>query len=347
MRVESKKWGLLNDGREIYLFRLISKTGAYLEFSNWGASWISAFLPDSSGKLTNSILSYSCIDDYILNHFYFGSTIGRFANRISGSGFVIGNCHYDLEANDGQHSNHGGTSGFSHKLWDAEIYDYGIIFSLRSPDGEGGYPGNVEVQMNCSFNDEHILRIEFNAKTDKTTFVNLTNHAYFNLSSSDSVKSHLLKIEADEFLETNSEFIPTGNFCSVKGSPFDFTERKIIGSGLNSQNQQIKWNRGYNHCYVLSWKKDTLIKHAVDLKDPSSGRRLEVWTSYPGILIYTANYLDPSIKAKGGERFKPYQGVCLEAQFFPDSPNHENFPLSLLKEDEEYHQIIEYRFFTS
>lgn len=320
--------------QSVCLFRLTNRSGAYVELSNFGARWISAYVPDHVGQLSNVILGYDRIEQYFSDPYYMGAVIGRFANRISGASFTIDGRKYRLEANDGVNSNHGGLSGFHHKLWSWSRLDDGIRFSLYSPDGEGGYPGNVHVCAEYRWTDQNELWICFTGETDKSTYLNMTNHAYFNLfGKEEPINAHRLYIPAGNILETTRDFIPTGRSIAVENTPFDFLTERPIGRDLNADNEQLRWNRGYNHCYVLNGGNTHDLKVAAVLSDPESGRRLTVKTDSPGLLLYTAGYY-----------CKPGTAVCLETQYFPDTPSRPEFPSCLLKPGEEYEQKTVYRF---
>lgn len=334
MQLSCKTVAHTADDFPVYLFRLTNSSGAYVELSNYGARWISAYVPDREGRLSNVLLGYDSADRYLADSYYMGAVIGRFANRISGASFTIGGTVYRLEANDGPNSNHGGYSGFHRKLWSWSRLDDGIRFSLFSPDGEGGYPGNVHVCADYRWTDQNELSICFSGETDKSTYLNMTNHAYFNLCGKcEPVDSHRLYIPACRVLETTCDFIPTGRALAVRDTPFDFLTEKPIGQNLNADNEQLRWNRGYNHCYVLKNESTHDLKVAAVLSMPGSGRRLTVETDMPGVLLYTAGYYS-----------HPGTAVCLETQYFPDTPSRPEFPSCLLQPGEEYRQRTVYRF---
>ncbi len=318
-------------GTPVYSFRLINSTGAYVELTNRGARWLTAFTPDKDGVLNNVLLTPSNPAD---DEFYRGAIIGRFANRIGNAQICIDGKTYQLERNDGENTNHGGFSGFDRKDWDWEILEDGVRFSLFSPDGEGGYPGNVHVDVTYHWNDRNELSIIYHGTTDQPTYLNLTNHAYFNLKGNgEKIIGHELRIPTDTILDTTEQFIPTGKRITVTNSPFDFTRKKPIGQELYTNNRQLRWNKGYNHCYVLKEKPSSLIQEAALLTEPETGRTLTVETDLPAVLLYTAGYYE-----------QPDTGVCLEAQYYPDTPSHPDFPSCLLRPHEEYRQKVIFRF---
>lgn len=329
-------WSNTLSAEPIHHFRLTNATGASIELTNLGATWVSAYMPNSRGILENILLGYDNAEDYIKDSFYMGATIGRFANRIDQASFSIEGNTYLLEKNDGENTNHGGLSGFSKKIWQWEEMDSGIRFMLHSPDMEGGYPGNADIEVEYLFFDTNELTINYYGITDRPTYLNLTNHAYFNLSGDQrKITEHHLLIPSSRIVETTPQFIPTGNFVSVKGTPFDFTSRQRIGAHLYENNNQLLQNRGYNHCYILKEQPSKELLTAAILSDPElSGRELTVTTDLPGMLLYTSGYLTPT----------PDIGVCLETQYFPDSPSHPRFPSCLLTPGEEYRHRTIYTF---
>ena len=344
MKIEQKPLGNLPDGREVVLIRLTNESGAFVEFTNFGATWVSASVPDSKGQFEDVVLGYPTLDGYLSDTCYLGSTIGRFANRIGSARFSIGENEYILGANDGLNSNHGGYSGFNKKLWEVTLFDSCVCFSLFSPDGEGGYPGNLLVEVCYHFFDDNQVTINYKATSDCSTYLNLTNHAYFNLSGEKNVLSHLLRIPSTTILDTTKDYIPTGEFKDVQYSPFDFTKPTKLGERIFEKQYQLEWNKGYNHCYVLNQNEGKGLALAAILSDPISGRELEVQTTLPSILVYTGNYLETSIPGKKGASYGPYAGVCLEAQFFPDTPNHSKFPSCLISRGDIYQQVIVFKF---
>ena len=318
----------------IYLFRITNKSGAYVEFLNYGARWISAVVPDGEQQLANVLVGYDDPKEYLTDTYYMGATIGRFANRIKDAQFTIGNTVYKLDANDGANSNHGGKDGLHTKNWAWKILPDGICFLTSSPNGEGGYPGHLLVQAFYQWTEQNELIITHHGFSDKATYLNMTNHAYFNLSGRvQPVTSHELMIPAHYLLETNQEFIPTGKRVPVGDTPFDFTEKKQIGKDMYLPNEQLTWNRGYNHCYVLKESKNEESVLAAFLTDPESKRSLTVMTDLPGVLLYTAGYYK-----------HPDTAVCFETQYFPDTPSHPDFPSCLLQPGEEYRQQTIYCF---
>jgi len=336
-------WGKTQHGEEVYLFRLQQASRQYIEVSNYGASWISCVVSDKNGILDDVLLGYPTLEGYLLNTCYMGATIGRFANRIAEATFFLNGKRYYLDKNDGNNSNHGGFSGFNKKVWDYRIDNEQVIFSLLSPDREGGYPGNVRVEVSYQISEYGEIIISYKATTDQPTILNLTNHAYFNLDGQGKITDHTLQIPADQILETTEFFIPTGNLIDVKDTEFDFTHfRKINFDNFHSN--QIRWNRGYNHCFVLSRHDDVSLKLAATIRSERSGRELSVYSTYPGILFYSAGYMESSQTGKSGMKYTPSDGFCLETQYFPDAPNHNHFLFPMLMPDKLYRHRTTYRF---
>lgn len=309
-------------GSDILLFRLQNKSGAYTEICNYGATVVSLVIPLAGGEMRNIMLNYPSIEDYFTDTCYIGSTIGRFANRIANARFKLDGKLYLLDKNDGENSNHGGYAGFNTKVFSYEIEDDCLVLSCISHDGEGGYPGTLNFSVCYSFSDDNQLRIEYKASSDQKTVFNPTNHAYFNLSGSNElILNHEMKVFADYYLETNDDFIPTGVLMPVAGSAFDFREYKEIKSMMPLKKETLS---GYN-TYFISNSKDTL-KHLASIRENKFGITVDVFSTMPGIQIYTGDYLS--------EPHRPWSGICLEAQYYPDAPNHRHFDTCILNPGE-------------
>lgn len=326
-----------SDGKPVVRIEIKNSSGAYVELSNWGARWLSAFMPDRNGRLANVLVGYESLSDYMTDPYYLGATVGRFANRIGGASFTIGGKMFYLDKNDGENTNHGGTDGFHRKLWQWEELPDGVRFSLDSPDGEGGFPGNVRVIADYRLTEDNELVVRHRAVTDAPTYINLTNHAYFNLSGrmEEKITGHRLQISSRRMLETTPDFIPTGKIVETDGTPFDFFSGKLVGKDLYADNEQLLHNKGYNHCYVLKERVSPEVLQAASLSDAGTGRKLTVKTDLPSVLLYTAGYY-----------VRPDTAVCLETQFYPDTPSHADFPSCLLLPGEEYDHVSSFRFET-
>lgn len=336
-KIQSRKWGVIN-GENIYLFTITNKMGSFVQFTNYGAILVSAVVPDEQGTLNNVVLNYPNLAGYLSDEYYLGATIGRYANRIAGASFKLNNNRYFIDSNENGNSNHSGVSGFHAKVFEFEIEENAIIFSLLSKDGEGGFPGNLQFQVMYQWNDDNQLLISYKATTDKTTIASFTNHAYFNLSGCENILSHRLVVNATEIIELNKDFIPTGKIIQgvEKSFQMDENNNEIIfeAGGL----------MGLNECFVLHKNK---MEPACFLLELTTGRTLEVYTSYPGLMVYTNDYFADEKVAYNANNSFPKSGIALECQYYPDSPNHIHFPSTILKEEQEYRQHILYKFGTS
>lgn len=291
-------------GKKIILLKLQNSNGAYVEVCNYGATLVSVVVPDRQGKLDNIVLRYNQIEDYLSDKFYLGSTVGRFANRIANARFELTGKTYFLDKNDGSNTNHGGFTGFNSRIFDYQTNDNKLIFTYRSADEEGGFPGNLFLSVCYSFSDDNKLLIEYKAVSDKETPFNPTNHAYFNLGGGrENILNHELKIHAEQYLETNNEYIPTGKILPLSGSAFDFRNYKKLFPAINT--------------YFINDSVET-IKHLASVRELTSGRRVDIYSSMPGIQVYTGDFL--------AKPFYPLAGIALEAQFYPDFLNHKHFP---------------------
>lgn len=309
-------------GNDIVLFRLSNARGSYAEVCNYGATLISLVVADATGEMNNIILNYPDIEDYFADTNYIGSTIGRFANRIANAGFELDGKTYLLDKNDGENSNHGGYKGFNSRVFSYEVKDDHLILSYLSEDGEGGFPGTLSFSVSYSFSDDNQLKIEYKAGTDKKTVFNPTCHAYFNLSGENElILSHELKVYADYYLETKDDFIPTGVMTPVKNSAFDFNEFREIQSLMPLKNEVLP---GYNTYFIGNQK--TTMKQLASLRERKSGITVDVFSTMPGLQIYTGDYLS--------KPHRPLSGICLEAQFFPDGPNKAHFETCILNAGE-------------
>jgi aldose 1-epimerase len=331
---------------EVSLFTLTNSNGMEVKITNYGGIVTSIITPDKNGKYDDVVLGFDKLEDYINNPSpYFGAIIGRCANRMAQARFFIENKEYKLAQNAGTNHLHGGNKGFDKAIWKAdEMIDkngINLILSHLSPDMDEGYPGNLNVKITYTLTEENELSIEYAATTDKPTPVNLTQHSYFNLSGErdNTILDHLLWIDADYFTPTDKEFIPTGKLQNLAGSPLDFRKQKVVGKDIGLMKD------GYDHNFALN-NKDNFTKVA-GLFEPKSGRRLEVFTTEPGLQLYTANAFDGKMKGKGRQVYRKFAGLCLEAQHFPDSPNQPRFPGIILTPGKEHHQKTVYKFTVS
>lgn len=310
---------------------------------NYGATVSEIITPDKNNIPGDVVLGFNSFNGFLQqDNPYFGSLIGRYANRIANGRFLIGNKAYELAANNNGNSLHGGKKGFDKVIWKVEeAQDDHITLSYLSADGEEGYPGNLNIRVTYTLTDNNELQIAYRATTDQPTPVNLTNHSYFNLSAGDeeTISSHILSINADKILEVNDNLIPTGKLLDVKETAFDFTAERLVGQNL----QQVPGG-GYDHNWVLN-DSGNIKKSAASVYHPASGRFMEVFTTEPGLQFYTGNFLDGTLKdTKGGRKYTKHAALCLEAQHFPDSPNRPSFPNTILKPGETYKQVTIYKF---
>lgn len=333
-------WGE-HDGKKVYLFTLVNNNGDTVTITNYGGAVTSFITPDKNGNTSSIIVGFDSLQPYLQQPPYFGALIGRYGNRIGNAKFTLDGTTYQLAANNGKNTLHGGLKGFDKNVWDATIPSDSVpslTLNYVSKDAEEGFPGNLNVTVHYTLTDDDGLKIEYDAETDKPTPVNLTNHSYFNLSGdvSNSVLDETLMIDADKYTPVDTSLIPTGEIKSVKGTPFDFTSPKKIGQDINSV------PGGYDHNFVLN-KTDSSLQKVAELSDSISGRTMDVYTTQPGLQFYTGNFLDGKFTNRGGKPLTQHSALCLETQHFPDSPNKPNFPSTILKPGEKYHQVTIYK----
>ncbi|MEO5564740.1 MAG: aldose epimerase family protein [Chitinophagaceae bacterium] len=335
------------DGKEVNLYKLKNKKNATATFTNYGARLVSLMVPDKNGNVVDVVLGHDSLSRYAKRgEPYFGTTIGRYGNRIANAKFKLDGKEYKLDANNGVNSLHGGRTGFHTKVWDAVQTDpQTISFSYVSKDGEEGYPGNLTAKVTFTLTDENELKIDYDASTDANTVVNLTNHAYFNLNGAGSgtINNHELMINADNYTPVNATLIPTRMGEKVDGTPFDFRKPTAIGSRIDSTNAQIKNGLGYDHNFVLNGV-DGKVNKVASVKGDVSGITMEVWTDHPGLQFYGGNFLDGKEIGKGGKSYGHRTAFCLETQHYPDSPNQPSFPTTVLKPGEAYKSTTIYKF---
>ncbi len=335
------------DGKEVNLFTLKNKNGLVTQITNFGGRVVSLWVPDKKGTFADVSIGYNNIDSYINNtETFFGALIGRYGNRIGKGQFVIEEDTFKLDINDGENSLHGGSLGFHKQVWDAkQVGENKLELTYTSADGEQGYPGTAEIKVVYELTDADELKIEYFATTDKPTHINLTNHTYFNLAGegSGTINDHLLMINADGYTPVDAGLIPTGEIATVENTPFDFRTATAIGARVNDDNGQLKLGGGYDHNWVLN-TTDEEFTLAATLKDPVSGRTMDVLTTEPGIQFYGGNFISGEFDGKYGKKLNYRESLCLETQHFPDSPNQESFPSTLVQPGEEYHTTTIYKF---
>ncbi|AYL99024.1 aldose epimerase family protein [Mucilaginibacter celer] len=344
---DSANFGADVQGQQVKLFSLKNKNGATVAITNYGGRIVSLLVPDKDGKATDVVLGYDSLKSYQKKgEPYFGAIIGRYGNRIAKGQFTLEGKAYQLDINDGVNTLHGGFNGFYGKVFSAkQLSASQLELTYISKDGEGGYPGNLTATVVYTLSDDNALKIEYKATTDKTTIVNLTNHAYFNLNGagSETITDNVLQINADAFLPVNTTLIPTGVLQPVKGTPFDFTISKTIGKDINTADEQLKNGKGYDHNFVLN--KHDLTTPVATVKSAVTGITMEVFTEEPGLQFYSGNFLTGETKdGKGGKPYPRRSAFCLETQHFPDAPNQPAFASTVLKPGQTYHTVTIYKF---
>jgi aldose 1-epimerase len=345
--VTSAPFGQTGDGKAIELYTLSNQHGMKVAIATYGATVVNLIVPDRSGKLDDIALGFDTIQPYFTQSPFFGCTIGRFANRIAKGRFQLDGQTYQIPINDPPNALHGGPVGFDKQVWKAHVISStppSLELTLRSPDGDQGFPGNLEVSVTFTVTDQNELQMSYQATTDKPTVINLTNHTYFNLAGAGNgnILAEILRINADQYTPSDETQIPTGEIKSVADTIVDFRTPKAIGARLAVKDPASNPIR-YNENYVLNQGSKPGLSLAAELHDPESGRVLEVLTDQPGLELYTGSFLN-GMRGKGGKLYEAYYAVCLESQHYPDSPNHSNFPSTVLRPGETYRTETIYRF---
>ena len=346
-------FGTLQDGTRVAAAELSNSNGMSVRIIALGAAIQSLSVPDRRGVREDVVFGYDSPAEYLAKPQYFGATVGRYANRIARGKFTLDGREYTLETNDGPNHLHGGVHGLDKVLWKIDDVSSGpsarVVLSHVSPDGAGGYPGTLTITATYSLNDRNELAVEYRARTDRPTIVNITNHSFFNLAGRDDVLGHRLRLSADSYTPVDATLIPTGKHRSVAGTPFDFRQARTIGQSIRAgSDEQLRIGRGYDHNFVIVGEPGPQrLRSAAWLEDPASGRVLEVLTTAPGVQFYSGNFLDGTVVGKGGRIYRQGDALCLEPQLFPDSPNHPDFPSARLDPGREYLNMIVFRFSVS
>ena len=335
------------DSKQVFLYTLKNSNGISLKVTNYGGIITSLLVPNKNGIKENIVLGFDSLEDYIEYPGYFGAIVGRFCNRIAKGKFTLNAKEYQLSTNENENHIHGGVKGFNKVIWEVKPIEgenfVGLELTYLSKDLDEGYPGNLKVKVTYKLTELNELKVEYKATTDKETIVNLTQHSYFNLSGNvkETVLDHHLKINATSFLPINSNLIPIGNIKAVENTPFNFSEFTKIGKNINKENTQLQLASGYDHTFVLNKENGNL---AATVFDEESGRQMEVYTTKPGVQLYTGNFLSRATKNNNNIIFKNNEGLCLETQFFPNSPNEPSFPSATLLPTEVYSHSTTFKF---
>ena len=346
MQLTKELWGRSACGKEIFRYTLKNASGAYVQLSNVGAGLVAAVVPDKDGNMADVVLGYPDPMSYFGDGPCAGKVPGRYANRIALGRFSLDGKEYVLPVNNGPNHLHGGPEGFQNKVWESRENDGGVEFLYYSEDGEMGYPGALKVVARYEWTEENELRLTLTAESDAATVVNLTNHAYFNLNGegNGNILGHVLRLNASEYLPTTDSLIPLGESAPVAGTPMDFVNEKVIGTEIKADFPALKYGKGYDNCWVIDGAEPGQIQEAAYLYAPESGRTLTMFTTQPGVQVYTGNWLSGCPAGKNGHIYEDYDGVAIECQNFPDAPNQADYPSAVLRPGEVYGQAIIFAF---
>lgn len=347
--VTTNVFGMMPDGDTVIRYTLTNANGMQVKVLNYGGIIQSLMVPDKNGKMGDVVLGFDSLEQYIKKSPYFGALIGRFGNRIAHGTFTLNDSTYHLYLNDGPNSLHGGKMGFDKKIWAIVPFTTdsteGLKLHYLSKDGEEGYPGDLNVNVTYTLNNQNALRIDYEATTDRLTILNLTNHTYFNLNAgAGTILNEKLMLNADKFLPVDSTSIPTGEVSSVDGTPMDFRTLTAVGEHINDNYKQLQLvHGGFDHCWILN-TEGNLHEVAASVYDPQNGRFLQVYTTQPGIQFYSGNYLDGTMHGKNGNNYPKHSAIVLETEHYPDSPNEPSFPTTVLNPGDTFHSTTIYQF---
>lgn len=343
--VETRFFGKAAGGEDIVLYTLRNEKGMSASVMNLGAVLVELKVPDQDDKAEDIVLGFDSGEKYYKNPSFFGAVIGPNANRVGGAAFTLDGVEYRLAVNDNENNLHSDyEQGYHVRLWDAEVLECGVAFSIEDADGNMGFPGNKKLQVTYTLDEENGLTLHYHGSSDKRTILNPTNHSYFNLEGHDAgkIEGHTLRINADYYTPVVAGAIPTGEIASVKGTPMDFTEERVVGDRIDADMEQLKLTGGYDHNWVISGA-DGGLRHVATVKAPASGRVMKVYTTLPGIQFYAGNFIDEQT-GKGGAVYSKRHGLCLETQYYPDTIHHDNFPSCVFGEGKDYDSVTVYRF---
>ncbi len=348
MKTTRELWGKTACGKEIYLYTLENESGAYVQVSNVGAAIISVVVPDKDGKLADVALGYAKPESYFGDGPCMGKTPGRYANRVALGKFTLEGKEYTLPVNCGPNHLHGGPEGFQNKVWESREHEGGVEFLYYSEDGEQGYPGAVKAVVRYEWTDECELRMTYTAESDAPTVINLTNHAYFNLNGegNGNILGHTLRMNCSEYLPTDETQIPLGESAPVAGTPMDFVNEKPVGQDIRADFDAIRIGTGYDHCWVIDGAEPGQLQFCCELYAPESGRTLNIYTTQPGVQVYTGNWLEGCPEGKNGHVYNNNDGIAIECQNYPDGPNKADYPNCILRPGEVFEEAIIYAFGT-
>ena len=346
MTINKELWGTSPCGKEVFLYTLTNSKGAYVQLSDVGAAIVSIAVPDKDGNLADVVIGYPDFESYFGDGPCSGKVPGRYANRIALGKFTLDGVEYTLPVNNGPNHLHGGPDGFQNKVWESREHDGGVEFLYYSEDDEMGYPGALKAVARYEWTEDCELRLTLTAESDAPTVINLTNHAYFNLNGegSGSVLGHELRLNASEYLPTTDSLIPLGESAPVAGTPMDFVNAKPLGQDIKVDFPALNYGKGYDACWVIDGAEPGQLQEAAELYSPESGRLLTVYTTQPGVQIYTGNWLSGCPTGKHGHIYEDYCAVAIECQNYPDAPNQPDYPSAVLRPGEVYEQAIIFAF---